>query len=144
VENQVENISLLQIDEVMYPTLEVRSNAGHSQQGDHAGTMLKFGQQVQKLDNRPGKYALVVSVSSDEETSRNAPYRFVVEAYAVVGISGAALEGDAAVAFILTNGLPVVMGAIRERLADATARAPWGRFMINAVPLPQPAQINSI
>jgi hypothetical protein len=134
----------LQIEELLYPTLEVRTNGNHDPKGERAGTMLKFGHQVQKADNQPGKFGLVVTVGSDEERSRNAPYRFNVEAYAIVILGGAPLEGEAANAFILANGLPMVMGGIREHLASATARAPWGRFLINAVPLPQPAQIGAV
>lgn len=136
--------SLLQIEDVMYPTLEVRTNNQHSPEGERAGTLLKFGREVRKLDNRPGKYALMVSVSSDNEQSRNPPYRFAVDAYAVVSIGGEALEGEAAEKFILTNGLPIMMGAVRERLAEATARAPWGRFLINAIPLPESLQIGTV
>lgn len=136
--------SLLQIEDVMYPTLEVRTNNEHTPQGERAGTLLKFGREVRKLDNRPGKYALMVSVSSDNEQSRNPPYRFAVDVYAVVSIGGEPLEGEAAEKFIADNGLPLLMGAVRERLAEATARAPWGRFLINAVPLPEPIQIGTV
>jgi hypothetical protein len=136
--------SVLQIEEILYPTLEVRSQGNHNVQGERAGTLLKFGRQVRKLDNQPGKYALVVSVGSDDENSRNPPYKFLIEGYAIVTIGGTALEGEAADQFILTNGLPMMMGAIRDRLADMTARAPWGRFLINAIPLPEAISIASV
>ncbi|MGC4029310.1 MAG: hypothetical protein QM696_10590 [Steroidobacteraceae bacterium] len=134
--------STLLIEEIFYPTQEVRSLNNHSAQGERAGTLLKFGRQVQKLENQPGKYALAVSVGSDDEKSRNPPYHFVIEVYAIVTIGGTPLEGEAAEKFILTNGLPLLMGAIRERLADITARAPWGRFLINALPLQESVQLN--
>jgi hypothetical protein len=136
--------SQLFIEEILYPTLDVRSNNGHNQQGDRAGTALTFGQQVMKVEGQPGKYGLAVSVSSDNAKSVNAPYNFVIEAYAICTIGGTALEGEAADKFIMQNGLHIVMGAIREHLASMTARAPWGRFMINAIPLQEPMQITTI
>lgn len=136
--------SVLMIEEIFYPTQEVRSKNEHSPQGERAGTLLKFGRQVQKLDNQPGKYALAVSVGSDDENSRNPPYHFIIEAYAIVTIGGTALEGEAAEKFITANGLPLLMGAIRERLADITARAPWGRFLINSLPLQEPVTLNAM
>ncbi len=136
--------STLLIEEIFYPTQEVRSQNNHAVQGERAGTLLKFGRQVQKLENQPGKYALAVSVGSDDEKSRNPPYHFVIEAYAIVTIGGTPLEGEAAEKFILTNGLPLLMGAIRERLADITARAPWGRFLVNALPLQETVQITTM
>ena len=136
--------SVLQIEELLYPVTEVRTQGGHDLQGERAGTLLKFGQQIQALDNRPGKYAFVVSIGSDDDNSKNPPYRFLIEVYAVVSIGGAPLEGDAAIQFIQRNGLHIIVGAIRERLAETTARAPWGRFLINAMPLPEAQSILAI
>lgn len=140
----MENVSMIQIDDLLYPTLEVRTVSGHDPRGDRAGTVLKFGRKVQKFEGQPGKYELMVTVSSDDEKSKNTPYAFKIDAYALVSIGGAALEGDAASAFIFANGMPIVMGAIRERLAEATARMPWGRFLINAVPMTEPLQIRAL
>ena len=136
--------SILLMEELLYPTLEVRTNPKHDVQGTRSGTLLKFGQQVQPIENQPGKYGLVVSVATDDEKSQNPPYKFIVEAYAIVTVGGEKLEGDALAKFITENGLPIVMGAIREHLAHATARAPWGRFLINAVPLPNAVSILTV
>jgi len=34
------------------------------------------------------------------------------------------------------------MGAIRERIAHLTSRAPWGRFLVNSIPLTPTATIS--
>jgi hypothetical protein len=143
-ENEMAEPSILLIEELLYPVMEVRTQSNHNAQGDRAGTQLKFGRHLQPATNQPGKYALAVSIGSDDETSRNPPYKFLIEAYAIVSISGTPLEGEAAEKFILQNGLPMLVGAMRDRLAELTARSPWGRFLINALPLPEPNMIVAV
>ena len=134
----------LQLEELLFPVLEMRTNTNHDQQGDRAGTMLQYGQQLQKLNGEGVRYGLMVSVRNDNEKSRNAPYNFTVEAYAILFVTESTLDAEAEAAAVTANGLAIVMGAIRERLADLTSRAPWGRFLINSVNLPQPATISVV
>jgi hypothetical protein len=134
----------LLIDQLLFPVVEVRTNGKHDQTGNLSGTQLQYGHQVQKVEGQPGKYALILSVRSDNEKSVNPPYDFGIEAYAIFIVQGGTDDGDANSLFVLHNGLPVVMGAIRERLADLTSRAPWGRFLINAVGLPESIAIRHI
>ncbi|MEO6185034.1 MAG: hypothetical protein ABIP38_00160 [Steroidobacteraceae bacterium] len=134
----------LQLEELLFPVLEMRTNTNHDQKGDRAGTMLQYGQQLQRLDGEAVRYGLMVSVRNDDEKSRNAPYNFMVEAYGILLVTESTLDAEAEAAAVTANGLAIVMGAIRERLADLTSRAPWGRFLINAVNLPAPATISVI
>jgi hypothetical protein len=134
----------LLLEELLFPVLELRTNPAHNQQGDRAGTQLQYGQQVQRLEGEGNRYGLMVSVRSDPETSKNPPYNFTVEAYAIFAASGVEPNTEASSDLVLKNGLPIVMGAIRERLAELSARAPWGRFLINTVGLPEPTSISYI
>jgi preprotein translocase subunit SecB len=143
LENPVENTTQLQLDDLLFPLQEVRTNQGHDVNGERAGTQLQFGQQVQKLEGQPGRYALMASVRTDNAASKNAPYTFSIEAYGVFVVTGAADEA-AEQAALMANGFPIIMGAIREHLAQLTVRAPWGRFLINVIPLTPPTQINYI
>jgi preprotein translocase subunit SecB len=140
-EYQVENTPQLQLEELLFPLQEVRSNQAHDVNGDRAGTQLDFGQQIQKMEGQPGRYVLMVSVKTNNETSKNPPYQFAIEAYAVLSVKGAADEA-AEQLMITSNGFPMIMGAIRERLAQLTSRAPWGRFLVNSIPLNPVAQIS--
>jgi hypothetical protein len=137
----VENTPQLQLEELLFPLQEVRSNQSHDPAGDRAGTQLDFGQQLQKMEDQPGRYVLMVSVKTNNETSKNAPYQFSIEAYAVLNVKGAA-DAAAEQAVITANGFPMIMGAIRERIAQLTSRAPWGRFLVNSIPLSPKAEIN--
>lgn len=137
----MENTPQLQLEDLLFPLQEVRSNQGHDPAGDRAGTQLEFGQQLQRMEDQPGRYVLMVSVKTNNETSKNAPYQFAIEAYAVLNVKDA---GDLAAeqALITANGFPMIMGAIRERIAHLTARAPWGRFLVNSIPLTPTATIS--
>ncbi|MFO1505450.1 MAG: hypothetical protein U1F39_16790 [Steroidobacteraceae bacterium] len=137
----MENTPQLQLEELLFPLQEVRSIQSHDPQGDRSGTQLEFGQQLQKMEDQPGRYVLMVSVKTNNETSKNPPYQFSIEAYAVLNVKGAA-DQAAEQAMITANGFPMIMGAIRERLAQLTARAPWGRFLVNSIPLSPTAQIS--
>jgi preprotein translocase subunit SecB len=137
----VENTPQLQLEEMLFPVQEVRSNQNHDPNGERAGTQLEFGQSLQKLEDQPGRYVLAVSVKSNNETSKNPPYQFNIEAHAILNVKGAA-DQAAEQALITANGFPMIMGAIRERLAQMTARAPWGRFLVNSVPLSPTTQIS--
>ena len=112
----MENTPQLQLEELLFPLQEVRSNQGHDPAGDRAGTQLEFGQQIQKMEDQPGRYVLMVSVKTNNETSKNPPYQFSVEAYAVLNVTGAA-DQAAEQLLITSNGFPMIMGAIRERKA---------------------------
>ena len=137
----MENTPQLSLEELLFPLQEVRSNQGHDPAGDRAGTQLVFDQQLQRMEDQPGRYVLMVSVKTNNETSKNPPYQFAVEAYAVLKVTGAA-DQAAEQLVITSNGFPMIMGAIRERLAQMTARAPWGRFLVNSIPLNPTAQIS--
>jgi hypothetical protein len=137
----VENTPQLQLEELLFPLQEVRSNQSHDPAGDRAGTQLDFGQQLQKMEDQPGRYILMVSVKTNNETSKNPPYQFAIEAYAVLNVTGAA-DQAAEQAVITANGFPMIMGAIRERIAHLTSRAPWGRFLVNSIPLTPTATIS--
>jgi preprotein translocase subunit SecB len=137
----VEETPQLQLEELLFPLQEVRSNQSHDPAGERAGTQLEFGQQLQKMEDQPGRYVLMVSVKTNNETSKNPPYQFSIEAYAVLVVKGAA-DQAAEQLLITSNGFPMIMGAIRERIAHLTSRAPWGRFLVNSIPLNPTAHIS--
>ena len=139
----MDNPPQLLLEDLMYPLMEVRTNSTHDVQGDRAGTQLQYGQQIQKLENAPNRFGLMVSVRTDNATSKNPPYNFVIEAYGIFTVNNLS-DPEAMSKFVFDNGLPMIVGAIRERLADMTARAPWGRFLINTVNLSEARSVTCI
>ncbi len=133
--------SSLQLDELFFPLQDVRANPLHDQQGDRTGTVINFAQQVQKIEGQPGRYAVSLAVNSDNENSKNPPYTFSIEAYAVITLRDAIVDAATEPAVVLAAGMPVLVGALRERVAELTSRAPWGRFLINLVPVQLPMPV---
>ena len=121
-----------------FPVQEVAALPTHDPKGDLAGTRphLDIGlEQFPAAEGQPPTFGIKVRASSLDAESVNAPYHFVIEAYAIVAMDGSI--GDEAADRAAANlvGMQVVVGAIRERLADLTSRAPWGRFLMGVVVL---------
>jgi hypothetical protein len=133
----------LRFEDLMFPVLEMRTNVKHDANGERAGTQLLINQQLQKIEGDK-RYGFAVSVSSDNQASVNPPYSFLVEAYAIIHAVDSTLDAETEAKQLQANGLSLMMGAIRERVSEMTARAPWGRFLINPTPLTEPMQITCI
>jgi hypothetical protein len=131
----------VRLDELFFPVQEIRAVPQHNPQGDRAGTQLKITQGAQRIEGRERRYGFNVALQSDDENSVNPPYVFRVEAYAVLSVLNSSLDGDAELAWVSQVAVSIVIGAIRERLADLTSRAPWGRFLINVVPIRPPTAV---
>lgn len=140
----MDNPPVLLLEDLMFPLLEIRTNDKHDLKGERAGTQLQYGQQVDKLQVGGNRYGLMVSVRTDNNTSVNPPYHFAVEAYAIFIVNNAGEDDTVTGKLVHDNGLPMVIGAIRERLADLTSRAPWGRFLLNTITLAEPRTITYI
>lgn len=139
----MENAPQLLLEDLLFPILEMRTNPQHDVQGDRAGTQLQYGQQMQKLEGSANRYGLMVSVRTDNEASKNPPYAFLVESYAILVVNNPGTDEEVQ-KLVQENGLSMVLGAVRERIAELTARAPWGRFLINTVSLPEKRTIEYI
>jgi hypothetical protein len=135
---------LLKFEDLMFPILEMRTNVKHDPKGERAGTQLMINQQLQKLDGADSRYGLAVSVSTDNNASVNPPYLFMVEAYTIIRVEESKLDAEAEARQVRANGMSMLMGAIRERIAEMTARAPWDRFLINPTLLAEAEQITFI
>ncbi len=134
---------LIQFEDMLFPVLEMRTNTGHNPQGERAGTQLLINQQLQKLGGE-SRYGLAVSLGSDNRNSVNPPYHFMVEAYAIIVVKDSGLDAEAEARQVQTNGLSILVGSLRDRVAELTARGPWGRFLINPTSLSEPMQISFI
>jgi hypothetical protein len=132
---------LIQFEDIFFPVLEMRTNTKHDPKGDRAGTQLLFNHQLTKLGGGEGRYGLAAALASDNQKSVNPPYQFTVEVYAIIIVKDSTLDAEAEAKQVVANGLSVLMGNMRERVAELTARGPWGRFLINPTPLAEPMQI---
>jgi hypothetical protein len=44
-----------------------------------------------------------------------------------------AVDAQQEPAMVVALGTQILVGAVRERLADLSSRAPWGRFLLNVI-----------
>lgn len=79
-----------------------------------------------------------VTVSSDEE-SVNPSYNYHLKAYGVFKVDKEdfVIKDHIGPGGVCHNtAVVMLLGAIRERLVDLTARGPWGAVTLQAVPIP--------
>jgi hypothetical protein len=124
----------LQLEDIFFPLQEVRALAEHDPQGELRGTHIIQSIEFQVLDAAAGRYGVVLDMTIDEEKSHNPPYCFRLQAFASFFISPE-IDPISAQALVQTNGVMILIGAMRERLLELTSRAPWGRFLLNTQPI---------
>lgn len=85
------------------------------------------------IEGHPEAVGVEASIAVNESQSENPPYFFTISAFAVLSTS---LEmTDQSRTQAAGVGINLLVGAIRERLATLTSRAPWSTFMLGPVPL---------
>lgn len=122
----------LRLERYFFTRQEVLANPEHQQTGKKDGSAIQSDVNVFAVDERPGAYGVEVTLRLDEDASENAPYSFCIQAFAVF-VQSAELPPDQALQLAASTGLNMLIGAMRERLADLTGRGPWGAFMLNLV-----------
>jgi preprotein translocase subunit SecB len=131
-------------EDMLFPVLEMSVNTKHDPKSERAGTQLLVNHQLTKLGGGDSRYGLAMAVGSDNQNSVNPPYKFLVEVYAIIIVKDSNLDPEAEGRQVVANGMSILMGSARERIAELTARAPWGRFLINPTLLTEPVQISYI
>ncbi len=126
--------SPFRLEELYFPVQELRALPGHDAAGERQGTNITLSQGVKPVDDAGRAYWYTLSVVSNDATSVNAPYGFHVEAAALFRCTAATPNSPDLVPVLLALAQPVVLGAVRERIAEMSSRAPWGRFLVNLVP----------
>lgn len=87
-----------------------------------------------RITDQTGKYGVTAKISLNQEKSFNSPYFFSLSAFGIICIKEHS-EIAAAEAQIEASGAQLLIGAIRERLAEMTSRGPWGIIHLDFVPL---------
>jgi hypothetical protein len=129
----------LQLEELFFPVQWVQANPDHDPNGNRRGTAVSISPlQVQRVDSGESKFIAELIIESNAEQSDNPPYSFTLHVYAVVNLTTDSIDMASAQAVITTTCLMLLIGAARERLAELTSRAPWGRFFIDVMPVSMP------
>lgn len=123
----------LQLERYFYTEQQVSANPNYLESSSpHLDFLIDAS--VVRLTDQPGKYGLTASATINQETSFNSPYSFLISAFGIVNVNK---ESDiaAAEAQIEVSGAQLLIGAIREHLAEMTSRGPWGAIYLDFVPI---------
>jgi len=85
--------------------------------------------------NNGYRYGLTVHVELDKEKSENSPYFFSITAFGIISIKPDVQSYQSIESLVETSGTQLLLGAIRERLADMTSRGPWTFVQLDFIPL---------
>jgi hypothetical protein len=126
--------SPFRLEELYFPVQELRALPAHEALGERQGTNITLSQAVRSADDDGHAYWFTLAVVSNDATSVNAPYSFRVEAAALFRCTEAMPTSVDRMRMLEDVALPAVLGAVRERIAEMSSRAPWGRFLVDLVP----------
>ncbi len=121
----------LQLERYFFTHQEVRANPAYDQAGDRRGTHILTDHKVNKLEEK-GFYAVEFSVWDDQQNSVNQPYFFKLSVFGVFTITSD-IPDETSVALVGTAGLQLMIGVVRERLAELTSRGPWATLHLNVI-----------
>lgn len=86
-----------------------------------------------KSDN--SDYFISSEVRLDPEKSTNPSYFFNISVFGVISIRDKSITEDQINKILQTSGAQLIIGAIRERLAEMSSRGPWGMINLDFIPL---------
>jgi hypothetical protein len=124
------------LEELYFPVQELRALPGHDANGDRQGTNITLSKALKPAADADDIYWFTLTVISNDATSVNAPYSFRVEAAALFRCIEAMPTSADRMRMLEDAALPAVLGAVRERIAEMSSRAPWGRYLVNLLPGP--------
>lgn len=121
----------LQLENYFFTHQEVIANPDFSQDAS-ARSENKINFNVTK--HAAGRYSIAGEIALDKDKSDNSPYYFHIAAFASISIDEEADIGQID-ALIHTAGTQLLVGVMRERLAELTSRGPWRGLHLNFVPI---------
>jgi len=127
----------LRLDSYFFTHQEVIANIDHEQDSKKMPIHLDFivNGTANRMAGHESKYAITAHVEINKETSHNLSYFFAITAFGIVSIKDG-MQGHPGIESIIeTSGVHLLFGAIRERLADLTARGPWQSIQLDFIPL---------
>jgi preprotein translocase subunit SecB len=126
----------LRLERYFFTEQQVNANPGFDQD-DAVPSILDFFYNVQtvRIGGNDHEYGITAKVSLNHEQSQNPPYFFSISAFGIIA-ANEDIDAAAVESMIETTGAQMLLGAIRERLSDMTARGPWGPIYLDFVPLP--------
>lgn len=125
---------LLQLEQYFFPHQEVRANPSYDPSGNRSGTHTAAKFNISRVEDRPNVVIVECILSLDESTSENPIYFFKLHVFGLF-VAPDETPQDVMAGSAATMAIPMLIGAARERLAELTARAPWGPLLLGTIPI---------
>lgn len=123
------------LERYFFTTQLVIANPDHDINNDSTKFHLKIESNLSVLPEQIGRYGVEVTVSLDKENSNNPPYDVTVTAFGVIQIIDDKIDQNAIDYLLQVSGPQLMIGVIRERIAEMTSRGPWPTTHLNFIPI---------
>lgn len=121
---------------------EVRANPSYDRENPGTLSAPNVHLKVHPPQGDISSVSIELLVTMEEQEGVNNPYSFLIGAFAILEPE-CELNSDTLL-LAQSIGYQVLYGAVRERVADMTARGPWGGIILQAIPLAvSPATLSS-
>ncbi|MGZ4956679.1 MAG: hypothetical protein ACXWFG_15890 [Methylobacter sp.] len=127
----------LRLDRYFFTNQEVVANPDFIQDDESNPTQLELIVEghASRLEDHGQRYGITARVGVNQNDSKNVPYFFTIMAFGIISIKDDTLGQATIEGIIETSGIQLILGAIRERLADMTARGPWELMLLDFIPI---------
>lgn len=122
----------LQLERYFFPHQEVRANPAHDPAGNRGGTRTETRVNTWPIEGRPDAFAAECIIGLDEAASENPVYFYTIHVFGVFVVLHDSTEEES-MKVAANTAITMLIGAARERLAELTARAPWGVLFLDTV-----------
>jgi preprotein translocase subunit SecB len=123
------------LERYFFTTQSVIANPDHDINSGFTKFHLKIENNLSLLPEQNNRYGIEVTVSLDKENSNNAPYDVNVTAFGVIQVIDDKTDQNEIDYLLKVLGPQMMIGVIRERIAEMTSRGPWPTAHLNFIPI---------
>ncbi len=123
------------LERYFFTTQSVIANPDHDTNNGFTKFHLKIENNLSLLPEQNNRYGIEVNVSLDKENSNNAPYDVNVTAFGVIQVIDDTIDQNEIDYLLKVSGPQMMIGVIRERIAEMTSRGPWPTAHLNFIPI---------
>ena len=123
------------LERYFFTVQSVIANPDHDANNAATRVHLKIENSLSPVPQQKDRFGIEVSVSLDKENSNNAPYDIRVTAFGIIKIIDGETGQNEIDYLLKVAGAQMMIGIIRERIAEMTSRGPWPITHLNFVPI---------
>jgi preprotein translocase subunit SecB len=123
------------LERYFFTTQQVIANPEYDINNDSTKFHLKIESNLSSLPDQSNRYGIEVTITLDKENSNNAPYDVTVIAFGEIKLVDDKADQNEIDRLLNVSGSQIMIGVIRERIAEMTSRGPWPTTHLNFVPI---------